>query len=304
MKFAVVKAGGSQLSSSPYVSPYYARQVDSARSAGMKVGHYWLVGDFQTPTAAADYFVDHLHGYRAGDVLAVDDELLDGSKTLWDDAKITTFLDEVKRRVPTAVLWFYIGANDLRTRGPWTSTIATGAKLWVAVYGPNNGTYTGPPDIASAYPSYAVHQYTSKAALYGVKELDRDRASASAFTAAGGGTTTPPPTTTKLPKTSTQSDGVPGTVFWQRAQHWLAISDGYTGPIDGKPGTNTYQALQRDLAAHWGYTGPVDGAPGANTYRAWQRQAAAYGYTGPIDGEMGPNSYRAIATFLNEDRWD
>ncbi|GAB2578187.1 GH25 family lysozyme [Microlunatus antarcticus] len=304
VKFAVVKAGGSQLSSSPYVSPYYARQVDSARSAGMKVGHYWLVGDFQTPTAAADYFVDHLHGYRAGDVLAVDDELLDGSKTLWDDAKITTFLDEVKRRVPTAVLWFYIGANDLRTRGPWTSTIATGAKLWVAVYGPNNGTYTGPPDIASAYPSYAVHQYTSKAALYGVKELDRDRASASAFTAAGGGTTTPPPTTTKLPKTSTQSDGVPGTVFWQRAQHWLAISDGYTGPIDGKPGTNTYQALQRDLAAHWGYTGPVDGAPGANTYRAWQRQAAAYGYTGPIDGEMGPNSYRAIATFLNEDRWD
>ncbi|MGI3779179.1 MAG: GH25 family lysozyme [Janthinobacterium lividum] len=303
--FAIVKTGGSQLSSSPYVSPYYVKQVDAARAAGMRVGHYWLIGDFQTPTAAADYFVDHLHGYRSGDVLAIDDELLDGSKILWDDAEVTTFLTEVKERVPSAVLWFYVGAYNLRSDAPWTSTQATGAKLWVASYAdPDLGTYPGPPSIGSAYPSYAVHQYTSKAALWGVDKLDRDRATASAFTGEGGGTTTPPPPTTKLPKTTTQSDGVPGTVFWQRAQHWLAISDGYSGPIDGKPGTNTYKALQRDLAAHWGYTGPIDGVPGTNTYKAWQRQAAHYGYTGPIDGAMGPNTYRAIATFLNEDKWD
>ncbi|MGL5930115.1 MAG: GH25 family lysozyme, partial [Dermatophilaceae bacterium] len=68
MSFAVVKAGGSQLRSGPYVSPYYQRQVDAARAAGMTVGHYWLSGDFQSPTAAADYFVDHLHDYRPGDV--------------------------------------------------------------------------------------------------------------------------------------------------------------------------------------------------------------------------------------------
>jgi GH25 family lysozyme M1 (1,4-beta-N-acetylmuramidase) len=310
VRFAIVKTGGSQLTSSPYVSPYYVKQVDSARSAGLKVGHYWLVGDYQTPTAAADYFVDHLHGYVAGDVLAVDDELLDGSSTLWDDAKITTFLTQVKKRVPTAVLWFYTGADNLRTKGPWTSTIATGAKLWVASYGPDNGSYAGPPDIASAYPAYAVHQYTSKAALYGVPKLDRDRAFPSAFTGGGSSASpTPAPTATPtkkpgLPKTTTQSDGVPGTVFWQRAQHWLSIEDGYTGPVDGKPGVNTYQALQRDLTAHWGYRGPVDGVPGTSTYQAWQRQAAHYGYTGPIDGDPGPNTYRALATFLNEDRWD
>ena len=316
VSFAVVKAGGSQLTSSPYVSPYYVRQVDSARAAGLKVGHYWLVGDYQTPTAAADYFVDHLHGYVAGDVLAVDDELLDGSKVLWSDAMVTTFLNRVRTRVPTAVLWFYTGADNLRTKGPWTSTIATGARLWVAAYGADDGTYHGPPDIGSAYPSYAVHQYTSKAALYGVPKLDRDRASASAFTGGGAVSSpspspTPSPTaspttspTTALPKTTTQSDGVPGTVFWQRAQHWLSIEDGYAGPVDGKPGTNTYQALQRDLTAHWGYTGPVDGVLGTNSYQAWQRQAAHYGYTGPIDGDPGPNTYRALATFLNEDRWD
>lgn len=107
-----------------------------------------------------------------------------------------------------------------------------------------------------------------------------------------------------LPKTGTEQDGVPGVVFWQRAQRWLSIESGYTGPIDGDPGANTYAALQRNLRDNWGYTGPIDGDPGANTYAALQRLAAEYGYTGPIDGAMGTNSWRAVARFLNEDRWD
>ncbi|KES09019.1 peptidase M23 [Streptomyces toyocaensis] len=107
-----------------------------------------------------------------------------------------------------------------------------------------------------------------------------------------------------LPKTSTEYDGVPGTVFWMRAQNWLSIESGYTGPIDGVPGVNTYMALQRNMRDHYGYTGPIDGVPGKYTYMALQRLAAKYGYTGPIDGVMGPNSWRAVARFLNEDRWD
>lgn len=107
-----------------------------------------------------------------------------------------------------------------------------------------------------------------------------------------------------LPKTGTEQDGVPGVVFWQRAQHWLSVESGYTGPIDGAPGPNTYAALQRNLSDHWGYTGPIDGQPGTQTWAALQRLAAGYGYTGPIDGAMGPNSWRAVARFLNEDRWD
>ncbi|WP_367123121.1 peptidoglycan DD-metalloendopeptidase family protein [Streptomyces phytohabitans] len=109
---------------------------------------------------------------------------------------------------------------------------------------------------------------------------------------------------TGLPKTSTEQDGVPGTVFWQRAQKWLSIESGYTGPIDGAPGANTYAALQRNLRDHHGYTGPIDGVTGPNTYAALQRLASGYGYTGPIDGVMGPNSWRAVARFLNEDRWN
>ncbi|WP_291414121.1 peptidoglycan DD-metalloendopeptidase family protein [Actinophytocola sp.] len=107
-----------------------------------------------------------------------------------------------------------------------------------------------------------------------------------------------------LPKTATEQDGIPGTIFWQRAQNWLRIESGYTGPIDGVPGPNTYAAVQRDMRDHHGYAGPIDGVPGPNTWAAVQRLAAAHGYTGPIDGVMGPNSWRGFARFLNEDRWD
>lgn len=107
-----------------------------------------------------------------------------------------------------------------------------------------------------------------------------------------------------LPKTSTQQDGIPGTIFWQRTQHWLALDAGYAGPIDGDPGPNTYAAMQRYLAARHGYAGPIDGDPGPNTYAALQRLAGEHGYTGPIDGEMGPNSWRGVAAFVNQDRFD
>ncbi len=107
-----------------------------------------------------------------------------------------------------------------------------------------------------------------------------------------------------LPKTSTEQDGVPGTIFWQRAQNWLRIESGYTGPIDGAPGVNTYAALQRNMRDHYGYTGPIDGVPGPNTWAALQRLAAGWGYTGPVDGAMGPNSWRGVARFLNQDKFD
>ncbi len=108
---------------------------------------------------------------------------------------------------------------------------------------------------------------------------------------------------TGLPKTTTEQDGVPGPIMWKRAQNWLRIEHGYTGPIDGVPGVNTYAALQRAMRGY-GYTGPIDGVPGGNTWAAVQRLAAQWGYTGPIDGAMGPNSWRGFARFLNQDKYN
>jgi hypothetical protein len=111
------------------------------------------------------------------------------------------------------------------------------------------------------------------------------------------------PPTGALPKTSTETTGVPDQTCYRRMQHWLRLTNGYPGPVDGVPGTATYTALQRAMRGY-GYTGPLDGVMGTNSWRAVQRLASGYGYTGPLDGVMGPNSWRGFARFLNLDAWD
>ncbi|MFG2431134.1 GH25 family lysozyme [Streptomyces sp. NPDC048590] len=299
-RFVIAKAGGCQLADGPYTTSSYAGHVDGARAAGLRVGHYWLTGDFLTPSAAADYFVDHLHDYRTGDVLALDVEVLDDSTRLWDDTDVAAWFSRVREHVGSYVPWFYISTGALRA-GTWERTIAAGAHLWAASWGRNDGTWPGAPDLGGSYPDWAAHQYASVGSVGGVSPVDLNLAKPSAFELTEA--TDPPTDPGGLPKSSTEQDGVPGPVMWKRAQNWLRIESGYTGPIDGVPGPNTYAALQRNMRA-WGYTGPVDGDPGPNTWAAVQRLAAAHGYTGPIDGEMGPNSWRGFARFLNQDRWN
>lgn len=294
-EFAIVKAGGSQLTEGPYTSPHYATQVTGARAAGLRVGHYWVTGDFSTPVQAADFLADHLHDYRRGDVIALDNEILDDSTRLWNDTDVAAFFTRVHDRVGDHVPWLYMSASALRA-GTWPRTIATGTKLWVASWGANDGNYPGEPNIGTAYPSWSAHQYSSNGTVGGTR-VDVNVARADAFDVVTPGT---PP---KLPKTTTEQDGVPGTVFWQRAQNWLSQEWGYTGPVDGVPGVNTYKALQRAMGAY-GYTGPVDGVPGVNTWSAVQRMGTQWGYTGPVDGVMGPNSWRAFARFVNQDKYD
>ncbi|MFI0793152.1 GH25 family lysozyme [Micromonospora rubida] len=300
-QFVIVKAGGSQLSEGPYIGSQYAIQVNGARAAGLRVGHYWLAGDFQTPTQAADYFAAHLSDYRSGDVIALDNEVLDDSTRLWNDTEVTTFFQRMRARIGNHVPWLYMGAGDLRSQ-TWPRTIAAGVKLWVAMWGANNGSYPGEPNLGGAYPTWSAHQYSSKGSAGGIASVDLNVAKPSAFEIVNGGPTDPP-SDDPLPKTTTEQDGTPGPVMWMRAQNWLSITSGYTGPIDGAPGTNTYAALQRAMRGY-GYTGPIDGVMGPNSWKAVQRLAAGYGYTGPIDGVMGPNSWRGFARFLNQDQWD
>lgn len=296
-QFAIVKAGGSQLTEGPYTSPHYANQVTRARAAGLRVGHYWVTGDFSTPVQAADHLVDHLSGYRRGDVIALDNEILDDSTRLWTDAEVAGFFTRVHDRIGDHVPWLYMSSSALRASS-WPRTIATGAKLWVASWGANDGNYPGEPNLGGAYPAWSAHQYTSNGTVGGTR-VDLNVAKPDAFEVVTPGPGEPG----KLPKTTTETDGVPGPVFWQRAQNWLSKEWSYTGPVDGVPGVNTYSALQRAMR-EYGYTGPVDGVPGVNTWSAVQRLGTGWGYTGPVDGVMGPNSWRAFARFLNQDTYD
>ena len=49
------------------------------------------------------------------------------------------------------------------------------------------------------------------------------------------------------PRTSSEDDGVPGSIYWTRVQT-VGRSFGYTGPIDGVPGANTYTAEHKICA--------------------------------------------------------
>ncbi len=108
------------------------------------------------------------------------------------------------------------------------------------------------------------------------------------------------PACASVPTTTTESDGIPGTIFYKRLQ-CLGSMAGYTGPIDGVMGPNSWIGASNQLAKGGYYQAPVAwGYESKDVVAALQRWAAAHGrYSGPIDGVWGPNSYRGAAWALN-----
>lgn len=107
-----------------------------------------------------------------------------------------------------------------------------------------------------------------------------------------------------VPTTTTEFDGIPGTIFYKRLQCLGTMAPGqwaYSGPIDGVMGPNSWKAASAQLARGGYYDAPaLYGWESADVVKALQRWAAAHGrYSGPIDGVWGPNSYRGAAWALN-----
>ncbi|MFE0650015.1 peptidoglycan-binding protein [Streptomyces sp. NPDC059534] len=332
-RFCFVKAGGSNDGThQPYTSPHYVRQVDEARAAGFLVGHYWMTG-WGAAATDAEYFLAHLRDYRPGEPLMVDVEGVDQSP-VWTDAQTAQFVDIVKARLGTTP-FLYTYSSLLTSRG-WPLTRATGAKLWIADY----GAAAGSPRIGTAYPDWAIHQFSDTGSVKGVA-VDLNQARPDAF----GAAVLPPPGANPVPDPvpdipladgvtlqriaqlggyTGPLDGVLGPNSWKGVQTLLTQLGLYSGPVDGVPGTNTYKALQQ-LAQRGGYTGPVDGVPGPNTYaglRGYLAQAAGGvtipaedaktlqqlaqrgGYTGPIDGVLGTASWKGVQTVLAQSHYD
>ena len=106
-----------------------------------------------------------------------------------------------------------------------------------------------------------------------------------------------------VPTTTTEFDGVPGTIFYKRLQCLGSMAGyyGYKGPIDGVMGPNSWTGVSEQLAKG-GYfrAGNLHNWESPEVVRALQRWATAHGrYSGPIDGVWGPNSYRGAAWALN-----
>lgn len=108
-----------------------------------------------------------------------------------------------------------------------------------------------------------------------------------------------------VPTTTTEFDGIPGTIFYKRLQCLGSMAGyyGYKGPIDGVMGPNSWTGVSEQLAKG-GYfrAGDLHNWESAEVVRALQRWAAAHGqYSGPVDGIWGPNSYRGAAWALNRE---
>lgn len=190
VEFVVVKMGGLNVSPQ-YVAPYYRAQIDRAVTAGLPKGHYYLIGRGQTPEQQAEFFVNNLHRFDpARDILALDNEALDGNGTRWGDADAARFIRRVitLTGIPASRVWHYAGAADYRATGSWPELTALGVRFWWAAYGgyPTGRTPDHEPSLQGSIPRWDVHQYSSRVAVAGYA-LDGNYSRATVGELFGGG---------------------------------------------------------------------------------------------------------------------
>jgi hypothetical protein len=178
-EFVIVKAGGFNITPM-YSSGVYPKFVDDAKAAGLRVGHYWVIGKGD-PVAQAEFFVKHLHSFNKNtDILALDNEKLDRNGTLWNDTQAAAFLKRVidLTGIDPKRVYHYSYSYYIRTAAPWTKTRALGVRWWVASYGNNPYSKTHKP-TASSIPNLAalgikvsIHQYSSAVPIAGWPRID------------------------------------------------------------------------------------------------------------------------------------
>jgi lysozyme len=173
--FAIVKLGGLNVAPQ-YVSPFYRAMVDRARGAGLRIGHYYVPGRGLSAVQQADFFVNNLHNFdRNRDVLALDDEVLDGNGVFFRDGDATAFLRRVIHRtgIPAKRVWLYIDAHNARNNAPWPGVISLGIRFWWAAWGaqPTGHTPDHEPQLRGAFPRWDIHQYTNRVRIAG-KNVD------------------------------------------------------------------------------------------------------------------------------------
>lgn len=161
---AYVKLGGDNVGR--YVAPYYVSEVDAARRAGLRVGHYWVPNAGYDPVGAADYFVDHLRGWTAADYVVLDNESLDGAHR-YSDAQAAAWINRVKARlrIPGKQTKHYSGLADARGTA-WPQVLGTGTQFIIAAY--SYAPFALPAIATVPADRIDGHQYSSSGNIGGV----------------------------------------------------------------------------------------------------------------------------------------
>ncbi|WP_165384955.1 GH25 family lysozyme [Cryobacterium sp. SO1] len=289
-----VKLGGDNVTR--YVAPHYIAQVDNARAAGMRVGHYWVPSDAQDPAGAANYFVDHLRGWTGSDFIVLDNESLDG-KRHYSDQAAAVFIDTVRARLGIGgrQVKCYLGLSIERSND-WPALLGTGCDFIIAAYGYTPFTY----DLVGKIPAdrNGGHQYSSSANIGGVT-IDVNSWRDWAFDYAGSSPAAP--TAAPASPAASWSYWEPnGTGVAKRVQLALKARGRYDGRCDDQFGELTRKGVQITLNVSHRFDGPVDGVIEGGGCRGVQQYAHDFGdYPAElIDARLGINSWTNFALGL------
>lgn len=161
------------------VGSHYHEQVDNLRHAGKHVGHYFFNGNTD-PVRCADYFVDTLHDYRAGDTLWLDCEGEASTGTTgWTGTKALAWIQRVHQRTgaPYSAIGVYANAAILNA-ADWGPVARLGCPLWIAAWG-----YTPDAGTISPWTDWSVWQDGTR------DGVDHNFSKLDLSTLAGGGAT-------------------------------------------------------------------------------------------------------------------
>lgn len=152
-----------------FVDPDYRARAKAARAAGLHVGGYHFARPAGNPIEQATLFVGHLGKverrdlHPALDLEVNDDKLSPASLHTW----ARSFGEHVHAMSGARVLWYTYPAF-LKAQA-WQQPLGSGAGLWIADYGPNDGHDHGVPAGAIApWRRHVAHQYTSVGKIAGV----------------------------------------------------------------------------------------------------------------------------------------
>jgi lysozyme len=147
----------------------YKRNVDGARTVGIKVGSYHFVLSSQDPDLQAENFVKECVTKSVGDLLPASDWEWDlkGKHDRWldvpDKARAAMYA-RFQKHVHDALGVTPITYTALSWWRPMMAKVADvgDSPLWIAAY------IKGKPQIPAQWSSYAIHQYSGSGKIAGV----------------------------------------------------------------------------------------------------------------------------------------
>lgn len=154
-----------------FIDRTWRERSAAARQAGLRVGGYHFAHVNLDPLVQAKLFSETLGKVQRRDLhpaLDLEQESLQGARH--DPAYIRQWAQSFQRRVHAlaGVRALFYTNPGLLSELRWPEPLGTGAGLWVADYGPDDGHDHGVQHPIRPWRAWVAHQYTSKGRCTGV----------------------------------------------------------------------------------------------------------------------------------------